>query len=77
MPLSSSLALDRRASWPHGPPRAAIYASTTLDRPDRLNAFGLPLINGDTITFPERLSDQAATGRVTLKKADGSIVSVE
>ena len=43
----------------------------------RINAFGLPFINGDTITFPERLSDQAATGRVTLKKADGSIVSVE
>jgi hypothetical protein len=43
----------------------------------RINAFELPRPDGDAMIFPEAPLDQAAPGRVILKKADGSIISVE
>ena len=42
----------------------------------RINAFGLPMLQGDTVTFPELPSNQEIPGSVTLNKADGDIVSI-
>lgn len=43
----------------------------------RFNAFGLPTVNGQAITFPELGASNAPFGSITLNKANGELIQLD
>jgi hypothetical protein len=42
----------------------------------RFNAFGVPTVNGQSVTFPELSNDGSPSGSITLNKANGELIEL-